>query len=129
MATTSSTLSAAPADAARPEQSSIGLEEIEARVPEFSELAPTALASMGGSLDNLLDVTCNVTAELGRARLSIGEVLKLNAGSIVELDRLVSQPVDVLVQGVLLARGEVVVVNDRFAIRIQEILDTRKSKP
>ncbi|MFO0966566.1 MAG: flagellar motor switch protein FliN [Gemmataceae bacterium] len=100
--------------------------EIEARVPEFADLGPAAANAPAGSLENLLDVTCTVTAELGRTRLAIADVLKLNVGSIVELDRLVSQPVDILVQGVLLARGEVVVVNDRFAIRIQEIIDARK---
>ncbi len=101
--------------------------DVEARVPDFAELGPaSAKAPTPGSLDHLLDVTCTVTAELGRRKLSIGEVLKLNAGAILELDRAISEPVDVLVQGVLLARGEVVVVDDRFAVRIKEIVDAKK---
>lgn len=100
--------------------------EIEARVPEFAELAGNAAAHGAGSLDQLLDVSCTVTAELGRLHLAIRDVLKLNIGSILELDRLVSEPVDVIVQGVRLARGEVVVVNDHFAVRIKEIVDPKK---
>ena len=101
--------------------------DVEARVPEFADLgAPSTKGAATGSLDNLLDVTCTVTAELGRRKLSIGEVLKLNVGAILELDRAVSEPVDVMVQGVLLARGEVVVVDDRFAIRVKEIIDAKR---
>jgi flagellar motor switch protein FliN/FliY len=101
--------------------------DIEARVPDFADLgAPSTKGAPAGSLDNLLDVTCTVTAELGRRKLTIGEVLKLNVGAILELDRAVSEPVDVMVQGTLLARGEVVVVDDRFAIRIKEIIDSKR---
>jgi len=127
MASTASPVSSAPsidpAVAPRGDRS-----EVEARIPEFGDLSgESAAPSAGGSsLDNLLDVACTVTAELGRIKLPIAEVLKFNVGSVVELDRLVSQPVDILVQGVLIARGEVVVVNDRFAIRIQEIVDVKK---
>ena len=106
--------------------------DVETRLPDFADLtaAAPAIPNLGAAasqaLDTLLDVNCTVTAELGRTSLSIGEVLKLGVGAVVELDRLVSQPVDVLVQGVLLARGEVVVVNDQFAVRIKEIVETRK---
>jgi flagellar motor switch protein FliN/FliY len=101
--------------------------EVEARIPEFAELGGAAApADAAGSLDHLLDVSCTVTAELGRLKMSIGEVLKLNGGSILELDRLVSEPVDIMVQGVLLAHGEVVVVNNHFAVRIKEIVDVKK---
>jgi flagellar motor switch protein FliN/FliY len=104
-----------------------GKPDVEARVPDFAELGQAgATPAAPGSLDHLLDVSCTVTAELGRRKLSIGEVLKLNVGTILELDRMVSEPVDVLVQGVLLARGEVVVVDDRFAIRIKEIVDAKR---
>jgi flagellar motor switch protein FliN/FliY len=103
-----------------------GKAEIETRVPEFSELTSPGTTAPMGSLTHLLDVTCTVTAELGRTNLAISDVLKLNVGSVVELNRLVSEPVDVIVQGVRLARGEVVVVNDHFAIRIKEIVDPRK---
>jgi flagellar motor switch protein FliN/FliY len=99
---------------------------VEARIPDFTELVPQASAGGNGSLDNVLDVNCTVTAELGRLQLAIGEVLKLHLGSVLELDRLITDPVDVVVQGVRLARGEVVVVNDHFAIRIKEIVDPKK---
>jgi flagellar motor switch protein FliN/FliY len=99
---------------------------VEARIPDFGELVPQANAGTNGSLDNLLDVNCTVTAELGRLQLAIGEVLKLHLGSVLELDRLITDPVDIVVQGVRLARGEVVVVNDHFAIRIKEIIDPKK---
>jgi flagellar motor switch protein FliN len=104
--------------------------DLDVRIPEFADLSPANAGEPTGQgpggIHHLLDVACTVTAELGRIKLSIGEVLKLNVGSVLELNRLISEPVDVLVQGVLLARGEVVVVNDRFAIRIKEIVDARK---
>ena len=100
--------------------------EVEARVPEFAEVEQGPGSSQVGSLDHLLNVTCTVTAELGRLKLSIGEVLKMTIGSVLELNRQVTDPVDVLVQGVRVARGEVVVVNDHFAIRIKEIVENKK---
>jgi flagellar motor switch protein FliN/FliY len=123
MSSASETLSAAsknPAGASAP-----GPAEIVARVPEFAELTPTA-ASAGGTMNHLLDVTVTVTAELGRVTLAIGDILKLGIGSVLQLDRAVADSVDLMVQGVRLARGEVVVVDDRFAIRIKEIADTKK---
>ena len=97
------------------------------KTPDFAELDPLPGTGNGSALDNLLDVTVSVTAELGTATTSIGELLKLNVGSVVELERLVSDPVDLVAQGVRLARGEVVVVDDRFAIRIREIIDQKAS--
>jgi flagellar motor switch protein FliN/FliY len=96
------------------------------KTPEFAELTPAVPVTGAASLDNLLDVTVTVTAELGRSTTSIGELLKLSVGSVVELDRLISEPVELMAQGVRLARGEVVVVEDRFAIRIKEIVDPKK---
>lgn len=96
-----------------------------AHLAEYPELQPSPGNGAVGSLKQLLDVAVCVTAELGRSTLSIGEVLKLGAGSVVGLDRAVSEPIDLLVQGVPFARGEVVVVEDRFAIRIQEIVDPK----
>jgi flagellar motor switch protein FliN/FliY len=90
--------------------------------PELESLAPSAAT---GSLSQLLDVAVCVTAELGRVTMSIGEILKLGPGSVVGLDRTVTEPVDLLVQGVPFARGEVVVIDNRFAIRIREIIDPK----
>ncbi len=76
-----------------------------------------------GNLDMLLDVNLQVTVELGRAGLKFREVLNLAPGSVVELDRQTSEPVDILVNGSLLATGEVVVVDDHFAVRITKLLN------
>jgi len=102
-----------------------GTAEVVARVPEFAELSPAAAVAAGNTINHLLDVTVTVSAELGRVTLPIGDILKLGIGSVLELDRTVAEPVDLMVQGVRLARGEVVVVDDRFAIRIKEIVDTK----
>lgn len=75
------------------------------------------------NLDLLLDVNLQVTVELGRAGLKFREVLNLATGSVVELDRQTSEPVDILVNGSLLATGEVVVVDDHFAVRITKLLN------
>jgi flagellar motor switch protein FliN len=90
---------------------------------QFSSLSPSADApSLTPSLDLLMDVPLRVAVELGRTRMSVREVLDLQPGSVVELDRLAGDPVDVLVNERLMARGEVVVVDDKFGIRITEIL-------
>ncbi len=77
----------------------------------------------GGNLDLLLDVNLKVAVELGRARLKFRDVLNLTNGSVVELAKLTSEPVDILVNGSLLATGEVVVVDDHFAVRITKLLN------
>jgi flagellar motor switch protein FliN/FliY len=100
--------------------------DVVARVADFAELTPPATPGAPAPLDRLLDVTVAVTAELGRVTLPISAVLNLNVNSVLELNRSVSEPVDLMVQGVLLARGEVVVVNDCFAVRIKEIAETKK---
>ena len=77
------------------------------------------------SMDLLHDVEMGVTAELGRTRMTVRDLLALTPGSVVELDRAAGSPVDVLVNGTLIARGEVVVIDEEFAIRISEIIGTR----
>lgn len=109
-----------------PVPASSGPTPVSVQIADFAELAPATSAGGSTSLDNLLDVSVTVTAELGRATTSIGELLKMSIGSVVELDRLISEPVELMAQGVRLARGEVVVVDDRFAIRIKEIVDPKK---
>ncbi len=79
--------------------------------------------SPSGNLDMLLDVNLKITVELGRAQLKFRDVLNLSTGSVVELGRQTSEPVDILVNGALLASGEVVVVDDHFAVRITKLLD------
>lgn len=75
-----------------------------------------------GPLGVIQNVEMEVTVELGRAKLSIRELLALTSGDVVELDRLATAPVDVLVNGTLIARAEVVVVEDEFGIRITEVV-------
>lgn len=103
--------------------------EVVARVAEFLQLSPAAAPGGGSSLEFLLDVTVPVRAELGHVTLPIAKVLDLGPGSVVELDREVSQPVDLTVCGELFARGEVVVVEDRFAVLIKEVLPSRGKRP
>jgi flagellar motor switch protein FliN/FliY len=74
------------------------------------------------SLDFILDIPLRVTVELGRTRLSIREILELGQGSVVELTKLAGEPLEVLVNEKLVARGEVVVVNEKFGIRLTDII-------
>jgi flagellar motor switch protein FliN/FliY len=76
---------------------------------------------LGLNLDFILDIPLLVTVELGRAKLPIQDLLKVGEGSVVELDKLVGEPLDVLVNGKPVARGEVVVVNEKFALRLTDI--------
>jgi flagellar motor switch protein FliN/FliY len=77
-------------------------------------------------LSLLRGVEMRVTAELGRTRLPVAHVLELGSGSVVELDRVAGSPVDVLVNGTVIARGEVVVVDEEYGVRITEILGTEE---
>lgn len=93
---------------------------VAAKAPSFVNLTP-GKTSPGKPLNNLYAVRLNAEAVLGRAEFTLEDMLGLDVGSVVSLDRLVSEPVDLVVQNVRVARGEVVVVNDQFAIRITEI--------
>ena len=97
--------------------------------PWPTDAAPGGIATRGsgglggrGGLDMLHDVEMEVSAELGRTRMSVRELLSLSPGAIVELDRAAGSPADLLVNGRLIARGEVVVVDENFGIRITEIV-------
>lgn len=79
-------------------------------------------SNAGRGVDLILDISLDVTVELGRVRMLIKDVLELAAGSIIELDRVAGEPVDVLVNGRLIAKGEVVVIEDNFGIRLTEII-------
>ncbi|MCI0668645.1 MAG: flagellar motor switch protein FliN [Methylococcaceae bacterium] len=74
------------------------------------------------NLDMILDVPVTISMEIGRTRINIRNLLQLNQGSVVELDRLAGEPMDVLVNGTLIAHGEVVVVNDKFGIRLTDVI-------
>jgi len=73
-------------------------------------------------MDMILDIPVSVTVEIGRTKMSIRNLLQLNQGGIVALDRLAGEPLDVLVNGTLVAHGEVVVVNEKFGVRLTDIV-------
>ncbi len=77
-------------------------------------------------IDLVLDISLQVTVELGRARMKIAEILALRNGSVIELDRLAGEPADILVNGTLIARGEVVVVDEKFGVRVIEVVSRAK---
>lgn len=90
----------------------------------FQNLDGEPGAGSGGeaSLDVILDIPVTLSMEVGRTRITVSELLQLAQGSVVELDRAAGEPLDVLVNGTLVARGEVVVVNDRFGIRLNDVV-------
>jgi flagellar motor switch protein FliN/FliY len=89
----------------------------------FTNFAATeGLTGAGNDLNMILDIPVQLTVELGRTRIPIKHILQLAQGSVVELDALAGEPMDVLVNGFLIAQGEVVVVNDKFGIRLTDIV-------
>ena len=94
-----------------------------ASAPVFAKLAPgNAANAQASDIDLILDIPVQLTVELGRTKIPIRQILQLAQGSVVELDGLAGEPMDVLVNGCLIAQGEVVVVNDRFGIRLTDII-------
>lgn len=89
---------------------------------ELPHLDPVAGAGLQRSIASLSEVEMTVSVELGRTKIPIKDLLNLHNGSVVQLDRPVTQPVDIFVQGTLIARGEVVVVDECFAVRVTELL-------
>src|SRR4051812_6903693 len=99
-----------------------------AQLAQFEKLTadaqPSAPAAGGKdvNLDVILDVPVTLSMEVGRTRIPIRNLLQLNQGSVVELDRAAGEPLDVFVNGTLVAHGEVVVVNDKFGIRLTDVI-------
>ncbi len=89
----------------------------------FGQLSGSDEQTDKGNIDRLLDVTLNLAVELGRKEMQVKEILSLGPGKIIELDKLTGEPVDLLVNGKLLAKGEVVVVDENFGVRITELID------
>ena len=105
------------------EQAASSMPQAAARQPVFEQLsgaksAPTAQHD----IELILDIPVQLTVELGRTRVPIKQVLSLAQGSVIELDGLAGEPMDVLVNGCLIAQGEVVVVNEKFGIRLTDIV-------
>lgn len=88
----------------------------------FDPLTSDAIAGADLNLDVILDVSVSLSLEVGRARIPIRNLLQLNQGSVVELERGAGEPLDVYVNGTLIAQGEVVVVNDRFGVRLTDVV-------
>jgi flagellar motor switch protein FliN/FliY len=102
-----------------------GASPVSIRPVRFDALQPSNGAAAGQTgIDLLMDVPLRISVELGRTRMSVREVLELQSGSVVELDRMAGDAVDILVNDRLMARGEVVVVDDKFGIRVTEIIST-----
>jgi len=96
----------------------------EAAAAEFDNLEDTSGGPAGdeANMDVILDIPVTISMEIGRTHISIRNLLQLNQGSVVELDRLAGEPMDVLVNGTLVAHGEVVVVNEKFGIRLTDVI-------
>ncbi|RJG01167.1 flagellar motor switch protein FliN [Noviherbaspirillum sedimenti] len=90
--------------------------------PNFQDFAGSAKGTTHNDIDFILDIPVQMTVELGRTKIAIKNLLQLAQGSVVELDGLAGEPMDVLVNGCLIAQGEVVVVNDKFGIRLTDII-------
>ncbi len=91
---------------------------------EFQDLAsePGSLSSVEPNLDVILDIPVTLSMEVGRTEVPIHDLLQLNRGSVVELDRIAGEPMDVMINGTLIAHGEVVVVNEKFGIRLTDVI-------
>ena len=97
------------------------------QAPALEELAsPDAGAGLRPNIDVILDVPVTLSLEVGRAQMSVGKLLRLSQGSVVELDRNAGEPLDVLVNGALVAHGEIVIINDKFGIRLTDVLPPAK---
>jgi len=111
-----------------PHSEPIGLVDL----PEFDlPVAPSeafSAPSGSGGMNRVRDIPLEVTVELGRTRLLIRDILDLSPGSIIELDKLAGEPVDLFANGMLVARGEVIVIDDNFGVRVTEIITAAERK-
>jgi len=102
-----------------------GREPVPVKQLQFAQLRPSDEMNGRENIERLLDVSLNLSVELGRKNMQIKEILDLGPGKIIELDKLAGEPVDLLVNGRLLAKGEVVVVDENFGVRITDLVDPR----
>lgn len=96
--------------------------ELEASQPQENTALSDASNDDAPQLDVILDIPVTVSMEVGATRMPIRKLLQLNQGSVIELDRIAGEPLDVLVNGTLIAHGEVVVVNEKFGIRMTDVI-------
>ncbi|WJG10615.1 flagellar motor switch protein FliN [Aliiglaciecola sp. LCG003] len=111
-------------EAAAENKPDIGANDLDVSVAELDELSEDKPITQEEKkkLDTILDIPVTISMEVGRSHISIRNLLQLNQGSVVELDRVAGEPLDVLVNGTLIAHGEVVVVNDKFGIRLTDVI-------
>ncbi len=99
-----------------------GDDENEATPVALDEFQDAGLGQISKDLDVILDIPVSISMEVGSTSITIRNLLQLNQGSVIELDRLAGEPLDVLVNGTLIAHGEVVVVNEKFGIRMTDVI-------
>ncbi|MCL2497242.1 MAG: flagellar motor switch phosphatase FliY [Symbiobacteriaceae bacterium] len=115
-------VAAPPASFAMPQgAATVGNEAVNAQPVSFAPFGGQSVPLATGNLSLILDVPLQITVELGRTRKQIKDVLELGAGSIIELDKLTGDPVDILINGKAIAEGEVVIIDENFAVRITKI--------
>lgn len=113
---------AAMAEQAESEEDANADEAQVADLEDFNNPQADLSADEKSKLDTILDIPITISMEVGRSKISIRNLLQLNQGSVVELDRVAGEPLDVLVNGTLIAHGEVVVINDKFGIRLTDVI-------
>ncbi|QTN24046.1 flagellar motor switch protein FliN [Rhizobacter sp. AJA081-3] len=107
---------------AKPNETASEVQPEQVAPASFTNFSPTTATNAGNDINMILDIPVQLTVELGRTRIPIKHILQLAQGSVVELDAMAGEPMDVLVNGYLIAQGEVVVVNDKFGIRLTDIV-------
>ncbi len=108
--------------AAMEEQGAVDGDDVEIESVDAQPLEGSEAPHGDVKLDVVLDIPVTISMEIGRTKISIRNLLQLNQGSVVELDRMAGEPMDVLVNGTLVAHGEVVVVNEKFGIRLTDVI-------
>ena len=86
----------------------------------------SAAGRQAADLEQILDIPITLSVEIGKSRLSIRNLLQLNQGSVVELDRMAGEPLDVMINGTLVAHGEIVVINEKFGIRLTDVVSAQE---
>ncbi|MDY4066038.1 MAG: flagellar motor switch phosphatase FliY [Ligilactobacillus agilis] len=119
--------SSQPAPAPKPQPKPKHQEPVEVQNPEFQNFEPTQpAAESNDNLDLIMDIPLNLSVVLGRSKKTVRDILSFNTGSVIELDKLTDEPLEILLNGKLIATGEVVVINENFGVRITDILSPQQ---
>ena len=119
--------SQAPSQASSPTPKPKHQEPVEVQSPEFQNFEPTQpAAESNDNLDLIMDIPLNLSVVLGRSKKTVRDILSFNTGSVIELDKLTDEPLEILLNGKLIATGEVVVINENFGVRITDILSPQQ---